>query len=212
MTRHFMKLSAAAILGLSASAVCAQNTLVEPDTPALSATSSQAAPLTLSARYRWAALSSVSASKLAGYSISSAWSTMTNKPVEYGPHWDGYAKRFGIRAANGATGTMMEASLGALWNEDPRYVRASGQPLKSRLAHVVKMTFLARNQNGDLMPAYARYISVPANSYMTNAWRADSEADAHHAVARIPMAFLNRAIGNVFAEFWPDATRWLHRK
>jgi hypothetical protein len=106
---------------------------------------------------------------------------------------------------------MMEASLGALWDEDPRYVRATGQPLTKRLAHVVKMSFIARNRNGESMPAYARYISVPLNSYVSNAWRPDSERDARHVAMRIPMAFVNRTIGNAFAEFWPDMTKWLHR-
>ena len=199
----------AAIMSLGGSALLAQNAALESDSsPASTATSDS---LTLSARYRWAARSSVSAPKLAGFAISSGLSTLTNHPQEYGSHWEGFGKRLGIRLASSATGTMMEASVGALWDEDPRYVRAAGQPLKKRLAHVVQMTFLARNRNGDLMPAYARYISVPANSYMTNAWRADSEADGRHAVLRIPMAFLSRAIGNTFTEFWPDATKWLHR-
>jgi len=199
----------AAIMSLGGSALLAQNAALESDSsPASTATSDS---LTLSARYRWAARSSVSAPKLAGFAISSGLSTLTNHPQEYGSHWEGFGKRLGIRLASSATGTMMEASVGALWDEDPRYVRAAGQPLKKRLAHVVQMTFLARNRNGDLMPAYARYISVPANSYMTNARRADSEADGRHAVLRIPMAFLSRAIGNTFTEFWPDATKWLHR-
>jgi hypothetical protein len=106
---------------------------------------------------------------------------------------------------------MMEASLGALWDEDPRYVRAAGQPLKQRLARVVKMAFVARNRNGEFVPAYARYVSVPVNSYVSNAWRPDSEKDARHVVMRIPMAFVNRTIGNAFTEFWPDATGWLRR-
>jgi hypothetical protein len=199
----------AAIMALSGSALLAQNAALEPDSaPESTATSDS---LTLSARYRWAARSSVSAPKLAGFAISSGISTLGNHPEEYGSHWDGFGKRLGMRLASSATGTMMEASLGALWDEDPRYVRAAGQPIKQRLAHVVKMTFLARDRNGDLMPAYARYISVPANSYMTNAWRADSEANGRHAALRIPMAFLSRAIGNTFTEFWPDATKWLHR-
>jgi hypothetical protein len=176
-----------------------------------STATSHNAPLTLSRRYRWAALSSVSGSRIAGYAFSSALSTMNNDPVEYGPHWQGFGKRVGMRLANGATGTMMEASIGALWNEDPRYDRAVGQPLNKRLAHVAVMTFFARDRKGQLMPAYARYISVPANSYASNAWRADSEASRREAALRIPMAFLNRAIGNAFSEFWPDATKWLHR-
>jgi len=170
------------------------------------------APLTLSERYKWAARSSVQPARMFGYAVSSALSTGTNHPQEYGPHWDGMAKRFGIRAASGATGTMMEASIGALWAEDPRYVRSAGQPLKHRMLNVVKQTFLARNREGDFMPAYARYISVPANSFMSNAWRADSEANARHATLRIPMSFLSRAIGNAFTEFWPDASRLWHRE
>lgn len=184
---------------------------VEPATDSQTAGAARMAPLTLSRRYRWAAWSSVSTQRLAGYAISSAWSTMTNSPDEYGPHWDGYAKRIGMRLASGAVGNTMEASVGALWGEDPRYVRAVGQPLKNRLAHVAKMTFIARNRNGGFMPAYARYISVPANSYLSNTWRADSEGDARHAAIRIPMSFLSRAIGNAFTEFWPDAAKWFHR-
>jgi hypothetical protein len=204
-----LRVGLAAILALSGSTLLAQNAALEPDSPSGSTAASDS--LTLSARYQWAARSSLSAAKLAGFAISSGISTLGNHPEEYGSHWDGFGKRLGMRLVSSATGTMMEASLGALWDEDPRYVRAAGQPIKQRLAHVVKMTFLARNRNGDLMPAYARYISVPANSYMTNAWRADSEADGRHAALRIPMAFLSRAIGNTFTEFWPDATKWLHR-
>jgi hypothetical protein len=168
-------------------------------------------PLTLSKRYQWAARTSLSSQRLAGAAVTSAWSTAINEPDEYGPHWDGYAKRIGLRVASGATGTMMEASIGALWNEDPRYQRATGQPVSKRLGHVFAMTFLARGRDGKLMPAYARYVSVPGNSYLSNMWRPDSETDARHTAIRIPMAFLNRAVGNLVTEFWPDATKWLHR-
>jgi hypothetical protein len=167
-------------------------------------------PLTISQRYEWAARSSITPARTAGYLVSSAISTATNEPKEYGPHWDGLAKRFGLRAANGAVGTLMEASIGALWDEDPRYDRATGQPVLKRLAHVGTMTFLARNRDGELTPAYARYISAPANSFLSNEWRPDSQANVNHALVRIPTVFLNRAIGNLFNEFWPDAKRLLH--
>jgi hypothetical protein len=182
------------------------------DAVALSSAPPGYTPLSLSRRYEWAALSGVGSSRIIGYSISSALATMNNDPEEYGPHWQGFGKRLGMRGANGAVGTTIEASIGALWDEDPRYQRAVGQPFKKRLAHVAMMTFLARDRNGRLMPAYARYISAPASSYASNAWRPDSEANSREAAFRIPMQFLNRAIGNAFAEFWPDATKWLHRK
>src|SRR6185503_8822097 len=115
---------------------------------------------TLEKRVEWAAISAVSARRIAGYAISSGISTGSNSPHEYGPHWDGYGKRVGMRMSTGATGLMMEATLGALWGEDPRYYRAAGQPLKARLWNVAKLTVMARNMDGQLVPAYARYISV----------------------------------------------------
>jgi hypothetical protein len=205
------------ILVSAARAALAQDDFTTPSAlpadaiPSVIATAPPTERLTLSSRYRWAAKSSIGPARLAGSTITSALSTASNEPEEYGPHWDGFAKRVGLRLAGGATGTMMEASLGALWDEDPRYERAFGRPLKARLAHVVKMTFLARDREGGLMPAYARYLSVPANSYLSNAWRPDSERDARHTAVRIPMSFLNRAVGNLVNEFWPDATKWLRR-
>jgi hypothetical protein len=107
----------------------------------------------------------------------------------------------------GATGLLMEASIGALWGEDPRYYRASEQALKARLLNLVKLTLLARNAKGELMPAYARYISVPTNSYVSNLWRPDSHATPERAAGRIPLAFVDRAIANTFSEFGPDLVR-----
>src|SRR5437870_11592005 len=112
----------------------------------------------------------------------------------------------------GATGLMMEASLGTIWGEDPRYYRAEGRPIKDRLLNVLTLTFLARNERGKLMPAYARYITVPANSYLSNAWRADSHATTPRAVNRIELSFVDRIIGNSFSEFWPDFKKQVLRR
>jgi hypothetical protein len=141
---------------------------------------------------------------MAGYVISSAISTASNAPPEYGPHWDGYAKRVGLRMSTGATGTMMEALIGAMWNEDPRYPRATGRPVRARAWNVVKMAFVATNQKRQIMPAYARYITIPANSFLSNAWRPDSHATTERALGRIQLSFLDRMIANAFSEFWPD--------
>jgi hypothetical protein len=168
-------------------------------------------PMTLGQRYKWVAKSSISPRRMAGFLVTSAMATAGNAPREYGTHWDGFAKRIGIRASSSATGMMMEASLGALWGEDPRYMRATGQPLKARLLNIVKMTFMARDPEGKLVPAYARYIAVPGNSFLTNTWRADSHATTPRALARIPLTFGTRAISNSISEFWPDIKRKLHR-
>jgi len=164
-----------------------------------------------SQRFKWAARSAVSPQRSAGYVFSSAITTASNSPEEYGPHWDGFGKRIGLRMSTGATGIMLETGIGALWGEDPRYVRATGRPVKARMLNAVKMTFMAHNREGKIVPAYARYISVPANSFITNSWRADSHATVERATLRIPLSFVDRMIANFFSEFWPDMTKPLHR-
>jgi hypothetical protein len=66
------------------------------------------------------------------------------------------------------------------------------------------MTFVARNRQGQLRPAYARYIAIPGNNLISNAWRAGSEATAGNASLRAVLGFVGRMSSNAFQEFWPD--------
>jgi hypothetical protein len=162
-------------------------------------------PLSGDARVKWFVHETIGPKGLlvAG-PISAGWGTLFNWPREYGPHWDGFAKRYGMRLTGVSTGNAMEAGLGALWGEDPRYFRAVGQPFKQRVGNIMKMTFLARDTNGQNMPAYARYAATAGNNFLSNTWRAPSEATVGHATVRVLVGFLGRMSGNAFAEFWPD--------
>lgn len=106
----------------------------------------------------------------------------------------------------------MEAGLGALWGEDPRYFRAPEKNFGARVENVIKQTFLARRRDGSSAPAYARFIAIPGNNFLSNTWRADSEADNPHAVFRTLGGFAGRIAGNAFDEFWPDVKRHLLHK
>jgi hypothetical protein len=106
----------------------------------------------------------------------------------------------------------MEAGLGAIWREDPRYTRDAGAPFKNRIGHALKMTFMAENRDGGLMPAYARFMAIPGSNFLSNSWRADSDASLRHASIRTGLRFLGRLGSNTFQEFWPDVReRLLHR-
>jgi hypothetical protein len=56
---------------------------------------------------------------------------------------------------------------------------------------------------GQLMPAYARYIAIPGNNFISNAWRANSEAMRHcarcWASLRARAAMPSRSSGRTFA-------------
>ncbi len=174
-------------------------------------TSSGTDPITGKERLKWFAESTVGPASLAGGVISSGWGTLFNSPREYGTHWDGFGQRYGMRLTGVSVSNATEAGLGAIWGEDPRYTPTEGQPFWNRMGHVVKMTFMAQNRHGGLRPAYARYVAIPGNNFLSNTWRADSEATLGHAGVRTALGFLGRMSGNAFEEFWPSISRRFHK-
>lgn len=149
-------------------------------------------------------------SNLGGSIPGAAWMTFLDRPHESGPHWSGFAERYEVSLATNAVSNAMEAGLGAAWGEDPRYWRAgTGSPFKSRLGHIVLWTVVAPNRDGELRPAYARFIAVSSSSFISNGWREPSDTDAEHSLGRIAFGLLGRMAGNAFDEFWPDIKRTL---
>jgi hypothetical protein len=149
---------------------------------------------------------------LAGGMLNSGYGTAVNHPREDGTHWGGFGERFGIRLTGVATSNVMEASVGALWGEDPRYFRVPEESWGARAKNVIKMTFLARRADGNFAPAYARYMAYAGNNFLSNTWRADSEADAQHALVRTAEGFAGRMGANAWDEFWPTAKAYLFHR
>lgn len=169
-------------------------------------------PITGKERLRWFVSQTIGPPSLFVGVLSAGIATARDKPFEYGPGWDGFGKRYGIRLSGVATGNAMNAGLGALWREDPRYFTATGRPFGARVRNIVTYTFMARRPDGHLAPAYARYIATPGNNFLSNAWRADSEATNSAALKRTAIGFAGRMAANAFREFWPDAKRLItHR-
>jgi hypothetical protein len=194
------------ILLLSAVSLSAQSSAPTPDSPGYTA-------MTGKQRLEWFAKGTVGPQSLAAGLFTSAIGTAMNSPREYGPHWDGYGKRYGIRLSGVSTSNAMEAGFGALWGENPKYYPMGGDDIKGRIGHIIKTTFTAPRPDGHYAPAYARFIAIPGSNFLANTWRANSEADAQHAGLRTLYGFLGHMGGNAFQEFWPDIQkRVFHRK
>ncbi len=174
--------------------------------------SDAARPITARQRAQWAVSNTLGPQALLGEAFVAGLGTWRDKPSEFGSHWDGFGKRAGADLSEAAVSHTLEAGLGAIWGEDPRYSRAVGAPFKNRLEHVFTMTFLARNRDGGLMPAYARFIAIPSSSALASTWRPGSERDLGDVGARIGLGVLGRMGTNAFAEFWPDVRQFLLRR
>ena len=165
-------------------------------------------PITAKQRVHWAVKSTIGPEALMAGVLTSGISTATNQPSEYGPSWGGFARRYGIRLTGIATGSAMEAGLGAIWGEDPRYQRAPSDALfGGRVWNAIKLTFMARYSDGHFAPAYARLIAVPGNNLLSNTWRAPSETHVGDVALRSLLGILGRMAANEFVEFWPDVRR-----
>jgi hypothetical protein len=174
----------------------------------------RAAPaITAWQRLQWFDGKTFGISNLAGSLPGAAWMTFLDRPREAGPHWEGFAERYGVSVSTNAASNAIEAGVGAIWGEDPRYARAgTSVPFKSRLAHVAKWTVAAPNRDGELRPAYARFIGISGSSFLSNAWREPSDTTTEHSLDRIGIGLLTRMGSNAFDEFWPDAKRKLFHR
>ena len=105
--------------------------------------------ISLKQRFQWVALETFGPESLSVGTLSAGIGTARDRPVEYGPHWDGFAKRYGMRFTGVASSNTIEASLGAIWGEDPRYVRNPNLPFKRRIGNVFLLSFTARNREGN---------------------------------------------------------------
>jgi len=170
-------------------------------------------PANASDRLKWFAVSTAGPlSLLAAGPISAGFGTAINRPKQYGPHWEGFGKRYGMRLTGVSTGNAIEASLGSLWGEDPRYFQSPQRGFGTRVKYVIKTTLVAPRRDGTLHPAYARYIGNVGNNFLSNTWRVQSENGAGTAALRCLLGVVGRMSGNAFAEFWPDVRKRVWRK
>lgn len=186
---------------------------------ALSAANAQTAPgvlayepITPQQRLKWFVNASLGPATLIGGVFSAGLDTWLNSPSEYGPHWEGYGKRYGLRLSERAVSSGLEVGIGALWGEDPRYYRVPEKRFAARVGNVIRMTVITHDRSGREMPSYARFVSTPAAAFISNSWIPDSQHSTGDALNRIGVIFATQAAGNALTEFWPDVKRRvLHR-
>jgi len=169
-------------------------------------------PITGRQRLTWLLVSTLGPQHLAVGVISAGYGTALNNPREDGPHWGGFAERYGIRLTGIATGNAMEIGLGAMWGEDPRYLREPEKSFGARVGSVIEQTFVTRRRDGRFAPAYARFIAEPGGNFLSNTWRANSEADNYHAGIRTLEGFGNQMGSNAWDEFWPTISAHIFHK
>ena len=178
--------------------------------PPPAATSSYV-PIQPSERLSWVVEGEVGRRTLAVGLLTSGSKTVINSPDEWGRAWGGLGKRFLQREADVAISNTIEASLGAVWGEDPRYLPSNRHGAWPRISYALKTVFLAPRRDGHLAPAWGRVASNVFNNVIENTWLPPSMTTPGPTTVRSVNGFVGRMAGNLWDEFEPDLLRWLGR-
>jgi hypothetical protein len=144
--------------------------------------------------------------------LATVWQTGFNTPGEWGRGVSGIAKRYAEREADVAISNTLEAGLGALWGEDPRYVPSGRKGIWPRARYAIKTVVLAQRRDGSLKPAWGRYAGNVVNNLIENTWLPPSMTTGRQTAWRGSLGLLGRLGGNAWEEFWPDVVRHFRRK
>jgi len=166
-------------------------------------------PLTSSERVAWVAGEIASPGALSRAAFTSAWMMSGNWPKEWPRSARGYGRRFGDAQATTAISSSIEAGLGSLWNEDPRYFRSGRLERWARVRHAVASVALARRSDGHRAPAWGRFAGNVAGNAIENAWLPPSAATRSRTATRVATVFAGQLAANLWSEFWPDLRRRL---
>lgn len=95
-----------------------------------------------------------------GGAFTASWNTwVITSPTEWHRNASGWGKRLGSSLLDNSINQSSLVLLSRAMGQDPMYYRCACSGLGPRLGHAIKMTFIARNRNGDAVFAPAKLIA-----------------------------------------------------
>jgi hypothetical protein len=161
-------------------------------------------PITGGERVRWAVDGTIGLASLGIGVLAGGWDTAINTPEEWGRSFSGFGKRYVQREADVAISSTIEAGVGAIWGEDPRYIRSQRKGLWPRARYAIKTVFVAPRHDERLQPAWGRLAGNTINNVIENSWLPPSVTTPGQTVLRSAQGYTGRLAGNLWSEFWPD--------
>jgi hypothetical protein len=168
-------------------------------------------PITPEQRLDWSANGLFGRPAVLAAIAGDVWQTAWHTPPEWGT-WHGAGYRLAEREADVALSNGIEAGLGSLWSEDPRYIRLGRGAVIRRLGYAARTVFVAPRKDGAMAPAWARYAGNTVNNVIENAWLPPSQRTWRATAIRSGNSIFGRLATNMWGEFGRDLMdRWSHR-
>ena len=155
------------------------------------------------------ALDAFGPSAVAGSVTSAVWGQwVIDEPPEWSGGGEGFAKRFGAASATTAITETSLSLLSAASGQDARYYRCPCTGLGPRLAHSIKMTFMARRPDGSAVFSVAKTVSPFVGPLVTRTTIYPDRYTYGDGALSGTYAVLMNAGWNLAREFVLKAPRW----
>ncbi|HMF65737.1 MAG TPA: hypothetical protein VK608_16740 [Edaphobacter sp.] len=129
----------------------------------------------------------------------------------YGPGLKGFGKITGVTLLQNTTGEFFGTFLiPSLTHQDPRYYRMPNAPLPKRILYSISRSFVARHDDGTLMPNYGTLLAYPIGAELSNFYVPGIQGDSKSTVARIITGLAIDPANNLLDEFLPDVAKRVH--
>jgi len=129
--------------------------------------------------------------------------------------WGNGADSFGVRMANSFGLSFLRQNIAfgvrAFDREDPRYFRKETGSARKRTKYAFTRAFMARNDNGEWMPAYSRLVADYATPFLAQTWRPE-KFGIGRGFRGGSVAIAAGFGSNVWQEFWPDLKKKVWRR
>jgi hypothetical protein len=162
-----------------------------------------AAPLNARQKFSMQLRDIIDPTTFIGVSIGAGIQQGRNSFPGFGQGAAGYGKRWGTLFANGRTGDFFSrAVFPSIFRQDPRYFyEGSADSTWSRTKHAVAYAFVARSDNGHVMPNYSLFFGNVCSGALSNLYYPDSSRGAGLIFENAALGFSGRITQNLAHEF-----------
>lgn len=178
---------------------------VIPPTPGLLEDTLTAKKLTPNEKFHYGVIEQFGVRGFLGTAVSAAIAQGFEVPEAWGPHWDGYGKRYASGFANGLSRQVFALGLQDILHEDPRYFPSSESGFTPRLRNVLKQVLIEKKDNGQATFATSRVVSALGAGFLTNTWQPKGNGSFGDGLERGGLSLVGDAAFFFLQEFIPRA-------
>jgi hypothetical protein len=92
--------------------------------------------------------------------VSAGWSTWRNSPEEWGPHWEGFGKRFASGTGKTIIKSTVQYGLEESFKLDSHYYRSANKSVGARVKNALISPVTARDVNGKRVFGFPRIVGT----------------------------------------------------